>query len=169
MPTTPRSNPSSEEADLGLVDALAQLSFAVQGALGRIAAAHGLSMAQGRLLGILRDRQPTINELAGILQLDKSSVTGLVDRAHARGLVRRTASPFDGRSVHVSITRAGRRLAHDAGAAFEDEVAVLVGELTTTARARLSTIASEVVIADARRRGVDVLSVETASRQVSNA
>ena len=56
------------EGDLGLVDALAQLSFAVQGILGKIAAAHDLSVVQTRLLGILRDRRPTITELASILQ-----------------------------------------------------------------------------------------------------
>ena len=33
----------------------------------------------------LRDRQPTIKELAGFLQLDKTSVTGLVDRARSAG------------------------------------------------------------------------------------
>ena len=75
------------------MDALAQLTFAVQGALSRVAAEHGLSIASARLLGIVRDRQPTIGELATFLQLDKSSVTGLVDRAAERGLVARTASP----------------------------------------------------------------------------
>jgi DNA-binding MarR family transcriptional regulator len=160
--TTPQRSRPSVRTDLGLVDALAQLTFAVHGALGRIAGVHGLSMVQTRLLAILRDRQPTINELAGFLQLDKSSVTGLVDRAQERGLVRRTASPLDGRSVHVSITPAGRRLVTGAVAAFDDEIAVLVGELTPDERARLSTLASLVVIADARRRGVDVVSVESA-------
>jgi DNA-binding MarR family transcriptional regulator len=164
---TPQPNLSSKRPDLGLVDALAQLTFAVQGALGRIAGEHGMSMIQTRLLGILRDRQPTINQLAGFLQLDKSSVTGLVDRAQERGLVQRTASTLDGRSVHVSITPAGRRLIAHAVAAFEDEIAGLVGGLTPTERARLTTIASHVVVADASRRGVDVVSVETATRDAS--
>src|ERR1700722_9274658 len=98
MPRTTRAlAPSPREADLGLVDALAQLTFAVQGTLGRIAAANGLSIVQTRLLGILRDRRPTIKELAAFLQLDKSSVTGLVDRAQERGLVQRTASALDRR------------------------------------------------------------------------
>jgi MarR family transcriptional regulator, lower aerobic nicotinate degradation pathway regulator len=148
--------------DLGLLDALAQLTFAVQGALGRIAAAHQLSIIQTRLLGLLRDRHPTIKELAGFLQLDKSSVTGLVDRAQERGLVRRTASSIDGRSVHVSITAAGRDLVGRVSAAFEDEIAVLVSDLTGTERSRLSALASHVAIADATRRGVDVLTVDPA-------
>ena len=60
----PVLTPLPGEGDLGLVDALAQLTFAVQGALTRIAADHGLSIAAARLLGIVRDRQPTIGELA---------------------------------------------------------------------------------------------------------
>jgi DNA-binding MarR family transcriptional regulator len=103
----PVLTPLPGEGDLGLVDALAQLTFAVQGALSRVAAERGLSIASARLLGIVRDRQPTIGQLATFLQLDKSSVTGLVDRAAERGLVTRAASELDRRSVRVSITAAG--------------------------------------------------------------
>ena len=144
------------------MDALAQLTFAVQGALGRIAAAHDFSVVQARLLGILRDRSPTINELARFLQLDKSSVTGLVDRAQERGLVQRTASTLDRRSVQVAITPAGRELVERATAAFDAEIADLVADLTPTQRTRLSATASLVVVADARRRGIDILDVEPA-------
>ena len=119
--------PLPGEGDLGLVDALAQLTFAVQGALSRVAAELGLSIAAARLLGIVRDRQPTIGELATFLQLDKSSVTGLVDRAAERGLVTRTASDLDRRSVRVSITAAGREVIDRGAGDFEAEIAVLVG------------------------------------------
>jgi len=148
--------------DLGLVDALAQLTFTVQAALARIAAAHDLSIAAIRLLGILRDRRPAINDLARLLQLDKSSVTGLVDRAEERGLVRRTPSPLDRRSVQVSITAAGQELIGQGTAAFEAELAALVADLSPSQRSRLSATASLIVAADARRRGIDVLSVEPA-------
>lgn len=154
--------PLPGEADLGLVDALAQLTFAVQGALGRITAAHDLSIVQVRLLGILRDRHPTIKELAGFLQLDKSSVTGLVDRAEERGLVERMPSSTDGRSVRVRITRAGQRLVDQATAAFEKEIADLVIGLTPGQQGRLSVTATAIVAADARRRGVDIFDVESA-------
>lgn len=159
MPRTTRKLASPQGADLGLVDALAQLTFAVHGTLGRIAAANGLSIVQTRLLGILRDREPTIKELAAFLQLDKSSVTGLVDRAQERGLVRRTPSALDGRSVHVRITAAGRALVGRETATFEEEIAVLVSDLSPNDRTRLSSLASLVAITDAKRRGVDVLAV----------
>lgn len=170
MPPTVRHSvltPLPGEGDLGLVDALAQLSFAVHGTLGRIAAAHGLSIVQARLLGILRDRSPTIMELAKFLALDKSSVTGLVDRAQDRGLVQRTASAFDRRSVQVSLTTAGQELVERGTAAFEAEMEVLVADLNAAQRARLSATASLVVVADARRRGIDILGVGPTSPEVA--
>jgi MarR family transcriptional regulator, lower aerobic nicotinate degradation pathway regulator len=148
--------PVPGERDLGLVDALAQLSFVVQGVLGQVAAAEGLSIVQARLLGILRDRRPTIKELANFLQLDKSSVTGLVDRAEERGLVQRTPSPVDGRSVQVTITSAGHEVIDRGGRAFEAELTALVADVTPAQRARLSVIASLIVAAEARRRGIEI-------------
>jgi MarR family transcriptional regulator, lower aerobic nicotinate degradation pathway regulator len=166
MRTSPRRRPVLTPlpggGELGLVDALAQLTFAVQGAFGRIAAAYELSIVQARLLGILRDRRPTITELAIFLQLDKSSISGLVDRAEARGLVTRTVSTLDRRSVRVTITAAGQELVDEATAAFEVELAVLVADLSPAQRTRLSAIASLIVVADAGRRGIDILDVEPA-------
>jgi DNA-binding MarR family transcriptional regulator len=85
----------------------------------RVAAEHDLSIIQTRLLGVLRDRSPGMNELARYLELDKSSVTGLVDRAEQRGLVRRKASAADRRAIEVSITAAGRKIAQRVEAEFE--------------------------------------------------
>jgi len=81
------STPADAPGRLSPVDGLAQLSFVIQGLLERQAVAHDLTMAQVRLLGVLRDRTPTMLELARLLGLDKSSTTGLVDRAARRGLV----------------------------------------------------------------------------------
>ena len=49
---------------LGLADGLVQLSFLVQATLGAVAAEEELSIVQVRLLGILRDREPGMLELA---------------------------------------------------------------------------------------------------------
>ncbi len=137
--------------DLGLLDGLVQLSFAVHGALGRVADAHELSLVQVRLLGILRDREPGMQELATFLKLDKSSVTGLVDRAERRGLVRRASSPDDGRAVHVSLTPQGRALVQRCVKELERELGILVEGLSETDRKRLSVLASQVAVNDAQR------------------
>lgn len=131
--------------DIGLVDALAQLSFLIQGALAGHAASHDLSMIQARLLGVLRDRKPTMNELARLLELDKSSVTGLVDRAEKRGLVKRAPSAEDRRAIHVSLTPAGRRIVRDVVVAFEADVAAATACLSPAQQQTLSRLATKVV------------------------
>jgi DNA-binding MarR family transcriptional regulator len=109
-----------------LLDGLAQASFAMMAVLNQVAAAHDLSLTQLRMLAILSDHQPKIAELAEHLGLERSSVSGLVDRAVRRGLVRRAASVDDGRAVRLGLTEEGRRLAA-VGAA---EVAALIRPMT---------------------------------------
>jgi len=149
------NEPAARRAgDLGPVDGLAQLSFLVQGALARITAEHDLSIIQTRLLGVLRDRTPSMNALASHLELDKSSVTGLVDRAEQRGLVRRKASVEDRRAVEVSITPAGRKLVQRVEAAFAERIALLLAPLSATERAALSALATRIVVGEAAARGL---------------
>ncbi|MFE3163053.1 MarR family winged helix-turn-helix transcriptional regulator [Streptomyces sp. NPDC059224] len=131
--------------DLGIVDSLAQLSFLVQAALGKVAAEHGLSVVQLRLLGVLRDRTPGMQELAHHLGLDKSSMTGLVDRAERRDLVRRTPSPHDRRSVLVSVTPEGLKLIRHCETEVERQIHDLTAHLTADQRDRLSLLASALV------------------------
>jgi DNA-binding MarR family transcriptional regulator len=134
-----------EEAGLGIVDGLAQLSFLVQHELGQVAAEHGLSIIQLRLLGVLRDRTPGMRELARHLGLDKSSVTGLVDRAERRGLVRRVPAPHDGRVIHVSMSEQGHELARACTAEVGHRIRALTSVLTDAQRAQLSRLATILV------------------------
>ncbi|MET7484465.1 MarR family transcriptional regulator [Streptomyces sp. NPDC005538] len=147
---------SPKEEDLGLVDALAQLSFLVQNGLAEIAGRYDLSITQTRLLGILRDREPTMNQLGRHLGLDKSSITGLVDRAQRRGLVTRTASTVDRRSFQVSITDDGRRLGEEIGARFAELIERSVAPLSEADRKRLSRLATRIVTSDADNHGIDL-------------
>jgi DNA-binding MarR family transcriptional regulator len=151
-PTTQRGLEPRED-DLGIVDALAQLSFVVQGTLSKHAAAKDMSLIQTRLLGVLRDREPTMQELARLLELDKSSVTGLVSRAEKRTLVQRTPSRDDRRAIHVSLTPSGRRTISEVGSAFRSDVASLTDCLSAADRRRLSTLATRVVNEHAASRG----------------
>lgn len=94
-----------------LVDALVRNTFEVVGVLTRIGAERDLSLTQLRVLGILRDRRPRMTELAAFLGLDKSTLSGLIDRAERRGLVARGKNPQDRRVVDVFLTPAGLELA----------------------------------------------------------
>lgn len=144
--------PSRPAADLNTVDAFAQFSFLVQGTLERRAGEREISIVQTRLLGILRDRQPTMNELARLLELDKSSVTGLVDRAERRGLVERAPSTSDRRVVQVGLTAEGRALVTDVAARFEADVSAMVESLSTSDRATLVRLLGRVLVAHANGR-----------------
>jgi MarR family transcriptional regulator, lower aerobic nicotinate degradation pathway regulator len=143
-------------SQLSPVDGLAQLSFVVQGMLERRAAEHDLSVVQARLLGVLRDRRPTMNELARFLGLDKSSVTGLVDRAERRGLVARVPSASDRRAVLVSLTGEGRSLASSAAARFESDISALLGQLPARDREALARLVSRLLVAHAAGQGIDL-------------
>ncbi|MFE2753756.1 MarR family winged helix-turn-helix transcriptional regulator [Actinosynnema sp. NPDC059335] len=96
--------------DDDLEDALVRISFRVMAVLTRIGAEHDLSLTQLRLLGLLRDRRPRMTDLAAFLGLDKSTMSGLVERAERRGLVTRRKSPLDRRATDVALTPEGRAL-----------------------------------------------------------
>jgi len=138
-----------------LTDALVELSFLIQATLARLAAEYEVSLAQVRLLGILRDREPGIVELAGVLNLDKSSVSGLVDRAQQRGLVERaSANSTDGRAIRVVLTERGQALAKRFAKRVSDQLGELAGELSPTQRERLAEYAARIVTTSGVSRGL---------------
>ena len=90
-----------------LLDSLVRSCFQVMGVLTRIGAEHDLSLTQLRVLGILRDRRARVTDLALFLGVDKSSMSGLIDRAERRGLMARDKNPEDRRALDVFLTPAG--------------------------------------------------------------
>lgn len=127
------------------IDRLVQISFAVTAFLSQVAAAHDLSLTQMRMLAILRDRRPRMAELADLLGLDRSSVTGLVDRAASRGLVERRADEEDGRSVHVVLTRAGQRQVAAMHGDVDGLLAPMLQGLTAAGHRRLGTLLDQLL------------------------
>ncbi len=141
---------------LSAADGLVQLSFLVQGVLQRLVAGHDVSVIQARLLGILRDREPTMSELARLLGLDKSSTTGLVDRAEGRGLVLREPSRDDRRSTRVRLTGSGRAVVTRVAERVDAELAVVLEDLPGRDRETLSRLVSTLVVSQASKQGVDL-------------
>ncbi len=155
-PRPPRPTGSTATRELSLVDGLAQLSFLIHRMLERRAAEHDLSIIQTRLLGVLRDRRPTMNELGRLLALDKSSVSGLVDRAERRGLVTRVPSPADGRAVLVSLTDHGRSIVSAASSQFGADVLELLSPLSQSDRRTVSRLLGRLLVAHAAEQGIDL-------------
>jgi DNA-binding MarR family transcriptional regulator len=139
-----------------LTDALVEFSFLIQATLARLASEYEVSLIQVRLLGILRDREPGIVELAEVLNLDKSSVSGLVDRAQRRGLVERASSKStDGRAIRVLLTDHGRRLVSQFAERVSEELAELVKDLSPAQRQRLASQAAHIVASSGMSRGLE--------------
>jgi len=125
-------------SDAVVDDALVRSAFRVMGVLTRVGAAHDLSLTQLRVLGILRDRRLRMTELAGYLGLDKSTMSGLVDRAERRGLLARGRNPGDKRVVDVFITPAGLELADRVQAEIQRDLAPATGRLNPRQREQLA-------------------------------
>jgi MarR family transcriptional regulator, lower aerobic nicotinate degradation pathway regulator len=123
-----------------LRDSLVQVSFAVVAVLSRVAAEQDLSLTQLRVLGILRDREPTMADLATYLGLERSTVSGLIDRAFQRGLVRKTTDAVDGRSVRVSLTVEARRQATRVIADIGELMAPMTDRLNSSEQRRLTEL-----------------------------
>ncbi len=135
-----------------LVDAIVQSAFATMAVLTRVAAEHDLSLTQLRVLGILRDRQVRMTDLADYLGLEKSTMTGLIARAEKRGLARRVPNPDDGRSVDVLLTAAGHELADRGGARIAGELVPMTAGLSGAEQRRLAAALLRTVSRPTARR-----------------
>jgi DNA-binding MarR family transcriptional regulator len=138
-PTDPAAEPAAASQQ-GLVDALVRTSFATMAVLNRVAAENELSLTQLRVLAILRDRRIPMGELTSYLGLDKSTVSGLVDRAEKKGLLQRAPNPRDGRGVEVFLAPGGTRLAERGEAEIARALAPRTGALTPAEARRLAAL-----------------------------
>jgi len=132
------SSPETEQDRL--VDALARSGFATMAVLTRLSAEHDLSLTQLRVLAILRDRRVRMSTLADHLGLERSTLSGLVDRAERRNLLQRAPNRTDGRAVDVLLTAEGARLARRLGAEVQSSLAPMTASLTPAEQRRLRTL-----------------------------
>ncbi|WP_405365597.1 MarR family winged helix-turn-helix transcriptional regulator [Kitasatospora sp. NBC_00039] len=111
---------------------------------------HGLGLSEYRALGYLAEAprgELRMQDLAGSLGLNQSSVTRLVARLHAADFAYRDLCPDDKRGVYTVITATGRARHQEARATYEetltntlDEEAAVTPDLApllTTARRSL--------------------------------
>jgi DNA-binding MarR family transcriptional regulator len=137
------SDPAPSSADTGqqeLISALVRASFATTAVLSRVAAEYDLSLTQLRVLAILRDRRVRMSELADYLGLDKSTISGLVDRAEKRGLLQRAPNPADGRATDVFLTGEGMQLADLGEVKIARSLSPMTGKLTRAEALRLTAL-----------------------------
>lgn len=98
---------------------------------------HGLTAAQFNVLNLLAVRAEDAGfsqrELADALVVDRSNVTGLVDRMEAAGWVRRENDAADRRVYRVRLTAAGRKLWQKVAPGYADVVGQVTARLTQKA------------------------------------
>jgi len=142
---TDRSARSVDVGEESLADVLARTTFVVVGALTKAAAEEGLSLTQLRLLAILRDRRASMSAVAAHLGLDRSTLSGLVERAQSRGLLAREPNAHDGRGVDVFLTAQGHALALRLQERITDDLTPFLDRLSTPDQHRLRRLLAQVL------------------------
>jgi DNA-binding MarR family transcriptional regulator len=103
----------SRDASLGrLAEQFLRVGKLLRAQEARRYAPHGLTPAQGRVLGVLADsdRQLCMGDLAMILGVVARAVTPQVDALEEAGLVRRRTDPHNRRSILLDLTTEGRAM-----------------------------------------------------------
>lgn len=94
---------------------------------------HGLTAPQFNVLNLLAGRADgqgySQRELADTLVVDRSNVTGLLDRMETAGWVRRADDPKDRRVYRVQLTAAGKKLWQKVAPGYADVVAQVTARL----------------------------------------
>jgi DNA-binding MarR family transcriptional regulator len=143
--------PASSESPVEILRLDNQLCFALYGAANRmtrlyrpILDALGLTYPQYLAMLVLWEQSPrTVGALGDALDLDSSTLTPLLKRLEAGGLVERHRDPDDERRVIVALTDKGRALREQAVSVPEKLFCALNMPLDalTTLRERLKTVA----------------------------
>ncbi|GAA2243395.1 MarR family transcriptional regulator [Herbiconiux moechotypicola] len=149
--------PLGDEPDLDEPDLLAlerQLCFALAVASRSVIAAYrpvlepmGLTHPQYLVMLALWEREPrSLSEIASLLRLEPATVSPLVKRLEAAGLVTRQRSAHDERQLALALTDEGRALRDRAElvpAAVVEALGVDLAELVDL-QARLSSLVARI-------------------------
>ncbi|PHY18415.1 MarR family winged helix-turn-helix transcriptional regulator [Caulobacter sp. BP25] len=143
--------PASSERPVEVLRLDNQLCFALYGAANRmtrlyrpILDALGLTYPQYLAMLVLWEQSPrTVGALGDALDLDSSTLTPLLKRLEAGGLIARRRDPDDERRVIVALTDKGLALREQAVSVPEKLLCALdlPLEAVTTLRERLKTLA----------------------------
>jgi DNA-binding MarR family transcriptional regulator len=125
----------------GYAEALIRLAQAVNHMFGDAGRECGLTTQQAQLLGVLTRGPMGMTELSVALNLDRSSVTGLVDRIERRGLAVRVRDDTDRRAFRAMLTESGDQLAHAVRDGVVARLYQRFGDLPEPARHALADLA----------------------------
>jgi DNA-binding MarR family transcriptional regulator len=125
------ANGWGDSADgMALVTSIVRVQQIFLGRIERTLAPFGLTFARYEVLMLLtftRTGQMPLGKIGQRLQVHPASVTNVIDRLEADGLVRRRPHPTDQRTTLAAITAKGRRTAASATEVINSEVFADVG------------------------------------------
>lgn len=122
---------------------------------------YDVSVTQCYALDALADRGPMRSQtLAGLLLLDKSTTTRVVDALERKGYVERRTDDEDARAVSLRITDSGRALYDTINRGLIAQQAELLAELDPQVRSRVTDVIRRLAKA-AEARFVSGVSVGT--------
>jgi MarR family transcriptional regulator, organic hydroperoxide resistance regulator len=158
---TPRAGKTGRRAPQALPETLAfmRLLWAVDHGLRSLSkhmqADIGLSGPQRLVLRMLGRLPPAMpSTLAELLHLDRSTVSGVLERLQQQRLLVRLSHPDDGRSVLVALSARGKLLDRDTPGTVEAcirrALATLPGSKIAAARQVLEAVASELAAEEGR-------------------
>jgi DNA-binding MarR family transcriptional regulator len=138
MTTTTEVNETAEELDFAA--ALVRMSHLVQHVFADVSRERDITPQQAQLLCMLIGGPVGMTELSRLLHLEKSSLTGLVDRVERRGLVTRTRGSHDRRACQVALTNEGERLAVESHGGVTARLNSLTTELRPADKEHLTSV-----------------------------
>lgn len=127
---------------------LVRVSRLVQTVFAEVSRCHGLTTQQTQLLCVLSRGPVGMTELSRSLHLEKSSLTGLVDRVERRGLVERVPDARDRRACHVTLTAEGTHCATEVHQAVTERLDALGAELPAAEREAVAAALARVLSRD---------------------
>ncbi len=131
----------------GPASGLIRLAFLVESLYAAVGHDCELTPTQAQMLCLLRTEPRGMAELCRVLGVERSSMTGLVDRAERSGLVERRPDPDDRRAVRVALTPAGDAAARRFHDELTDRLTRLLGDLPESEQTRFHRTITRIVTA----------------------
>lgn len=152
MRRRPKSRPLQLDTSLEFLRLLWKIEHGLQRVSKRMEVTHGITGPQRLILRLVRKRPDlTARELADLLFLHASTVTGILQRLEKKGLVVRERDPLDNRRVKLRVPPGTSSLIDRSEGTIE---AAIKAALSTVARTRTQN-AQSVLAEIARALGAD--------------
>tara|TARA_A100000171_G_scaffold48797_1_gene56783 strand:+ start:2417 stop:2908 length:492 start_codon:yes stop_codon:yes gene_type:complete len=139
-----RVRPDLDVTPMGLTGRLKRISRILEREMESVFADHGLNLASFDVLAtLLRSGEPfqlSPGELIANSMVTSGTMTNRIDQLVKGGLVERVPNPDDGRSVHIALTKKGKRVIDRAIEDHVENLHRLTGGLSENAFSKLDRL-----------------------------